>query len=84
MMVLLGDTAVDSNKLRGLNAIDSSRTKSVKPCFSSENPLLHSVCQQTIFQREMFECKFYVNKDINLKKRCIIPYLGIPNPNLSH
>lgn len=49
MIVLLGDTAVDKSKFFDLNATESSRTKSVKPCFSSVNPLLHSVCQQTVY-----------------------------------
>lgn len=49
MIVLLGDTAVDKSNFFDLNATESSRTKSVKPCFSSENPLLHSVCQQTVY-----------------------------------
>lgn len=57
MIVLLGDTAVDNNKFFGLKAIDSSRTKSVKPCFSSENPLLHSVCQHTVYLYVLFKNK---------------------------
>lgn len=76
MISLLGDTAVDKSKFFCLNAIDNSRTKSVKPCFSSGKPLLHSVCQQTA--QSIFNL---IKKKNCLHKLC---YLDIPNLNPTH